>query len=293
MDYSVKILADSIGPHEVRLTTFELRYPRAAVHEDFLTHRDFSRNASSSRAMPVAKMIERADWCPEVFGKNKRGMGTDEVLDREEQICARIGWEEARSNAVASAEYLMALGVAKEDANLLLRPFEWIDVVVSATRWRNFLSQRSAEATGKVRRQMKRIADGMQDLLMSESPVYREPGRWHLPYVRPEEFGRSASLEVAGFGRAIAHASAMRCARVSYARHDGKSTNWNDDAEDCQVKLVTPRHWSPLEHPAVCVDPDAPIGVAGLTPLKMFGGSNFDPGWVQLRKHYAQECVVG
>ena len=52
-----EIVADSLAPSGVRLTTFVLTYPRF-IHAEFMTHRMFSRNASSSRAIPVRKSIE-------------------------------------------------------------------------------------------------------------------------------------------------------------------------------------------------------------------------------------------
>ena len=44
--------------HYANLWTFELTYPRY-IHSEFMTHRVFSRNASSSRAIPVKRMIEQ------------------------------------------------------------------------------------------------------------------------------------------------------------------------------------------------------------------------------------------
>ena len=54
---SAKIIADSVSPAGKRVTTYELNYPRF-VHAEFMTHRLFSRNAASSRAIPVPKMID-------------------------------------------------------------------------------------------------------------------------------------------------------------------------------------------------------------------------------------------
>ena len=56
MTITVKIIADSVAPSGKRLTTMLLRYPRF-IHAELMTHRTFSRNASSSRAIPVKKII--------------------------------------------------------------------------------------------------------------------------------------------------------------------------------------------------------------------------------------------
>ena len=57
---SATIVADSISEAGKRITTFELEFPRFILPE-FNTHRLFSRNAASSRAIPVKKMIEHVE----------------------------------------------------------------------------------------------------------------------------------------------------------------------------------------------------------------------------------------
>ena len=49
MTITATIIADSISDERIRLTTMQLRYPKF-IHGEFMTHRVFSRNASSSRA---------------------------------------------------------------------------------------------------------------------------------------------------------------------------------------------------------------------------------------------------
>ncbi|HEV2643681.1 MAG TPA: hypothetical protein VGT98_13280, partial [Candidatus Elarobacter sp.] len=57
MPFSARVLLDSVSPAGVRLTTMEARYPRF-IHSEVMTHRVFSRNSSSSRAVPIRKMID-------------------------------------------------------------------------------------------------------------------------------------------------------------------------------------------------------------------------------------------
>lgn len=52
----VKIIKDSMSLDENRVTTFELEYPRY-IHAQLLTHRVFSRNSASSRAIPIEKTL--------------------------------------------------------------------------------------------------------------------------------------------------------------------------------------------------------------------------------------------
>ena len=73
---TAKIIADSISEKGKRITTFELEYPRI-IHSELMTHRVFSRNAMSSRAVPVGKMLQQIVENPAMpvrFGVNKRGM---------------------------------------------------------------------------------------------------------------------------------------------------------------------------------------------------------------------------
>ena len=49
-----KIIADSLSEAGKRIVTFELQYQRF-IHGEVMTHRLFSRNAMSSRAIPVKK----------------------------------------------------------------------------------------------------------------------------------------------------------------------------------------------------------------------------------------------
>ena len=83
---SAKIIADSISPSGIRLTTMELTYHRF-IHSEFMTHRMFSRNASSSRAIPVEKMLKHVKQHPALpvyWGKNQPGMQAREELTQED-----------------------------------------------------------------------------------------------------------------------------------------------------------------------------------------------------------------
>ena len=50
MSITVKVVARSRAPGVPDLITLQCRYPRF-IHAEFMTHRVFSRNASSSRAI--------------------------------------------------------------------------------------------------------------------------------------------------------------------------------------------------------------------------------------------------
>ena len=78
-----KIVADSISESGKRITTFELEYPRY-IHAELLTHRMLSKNCSSSRAIPIEKMlgyIENNMALPVYLGRNKSGMQAVEEME--------------------------------------------------------------------------------------------------------------------------------------------------------------------------------------------------------------------
>ena len=83
MTVSAKVIKDSISPQGIRITTLELEYPRI-IHSELMTHRVFSRNSASSRAIPVSKVIELVESNPAMpvhWGKNQAGMQAKEELD--------------------------------------------------------------------------------------------------------------------------------------------------------------------------------------------------------------------
>lgn len=135
LDYKAKIVLDSLSPKGFRLTTFELRYPRY-IHAEFLTHRVFSRNSQSNRAIPTKKLIRDVIDHPVVpleFGVNKRGMHATELLPPTEAELCRREWTYSRWNAVKLAESLHASGVHKQVVNRVLEPYQWITTLCTAT----------------------------------------------------------------------------------------------------------------------------------------------------------------
>lgn len=262
--FRAEILADSITEGGQRLTTMKITYPRF-VHSEFMTHRRFSRNAASSRAIPVKKMIERIlenTAAPIVWGENRRGMEATAMLDDRDQILSEAGWYAARDAMIAQAQRFIEIGVHKQIANRLLEPFMWMTVIVSSTEWDNFFKLRCAK---NAQPELAHIAWMMKDELEANTPQVVRRGEWHLPMIRPDELNivRSHLIKV----------SAGRCARVSYLTHDGR----RDIAEDLRLHddLVRDEHWSPLEHQAQA-DPWA--GPSG----------NFTGGWVQYRQMVEQ-----
>lgn len=254
------VIADSINPYDIRLTTLQVTFPRFVLAE-FNTHRKFSRNSASSRAIPVKKQIEAVlnnPVMPIEFGSNQPGMQAGPPLVGDELLEAQASWLEASRRAVESAESLLSLNVHKQVVNRVLEPFLWHTVIVTASDWVGFFDQRiSVLAQPEIRV----AAEAMKASMDLSMPIRCEFGRdWHLPYLRDDEhFDLDTAKKV----------STARCARVSYLTQEGV----RDYLEDLKLfdRLVSakPIHASPAEHIAT---PDCRATVLG----------NFD-GWRQFR----------
>ncbi len=218
MTITAQIIADSISPEGIRLTTMQLRYPRF-IHAEFLTHRVFSRNASSSRAIPVAKMIEdlrRDPAMPVYWGSNKPGMQAGEELTGDDLGLVVAEWYDALDCCIHAAEEMVRLGLHKQIANRILEPWAHINGIVTATDWDNFYElRRHADAQPEI----KALADAMWDAQQASNPYPLKPGEWHLPYVTKEDL-KSLTFEYPDKEDLVPIAkmvSVARCARVCSA----------------------------------------------------------------------------
>ena len=286
MTVSAKVIKDSISPDGVRITTLELEYPRI-IHSELMTHRVFSRNSASSRAIPVSKVIELVESNPAMpvhWGKNQAGMQAKEELDDLNKEAVRQLWLEAAKQAVSIAKVMADIGGHKQVVNRLLEPFQHMKVVVTSTEWANWDWLRDhpdADPTiHALAKEMKRVRN-------ESTPEERSYGEWHLPYVNSErskvyaernyfdEHGEPITLEQA---RMI---SASCCAQTSYRKQDGSL----EKAEDIFKKLVEsePCHASPVEHQATPISADWGRGVTHEDWQGQQWSANFR-GWIQFRQ---------
>lgn len=280
-----EILLDSLNPVGDRLTTWLVTIPRWILAE-LNTHRMFSRNASSSRAIPVQKMIDSVMTNPAIpvfWGKNQPGMVAHEELDDVKlehfrsvlqdgvrklvpmtaRQAALHDWLDARDNAVASVKKLLDLGLHKQNANRLLEPWMHVTDLVSATNFENFFALR---AHFDAQPEFRALAYHMLDLYQRNSPRRLREGEWHIPFgdKMPKDADIDTQLKI----------SAARCARLSYNSFDGDM----DINKDFAIvnKLSKDGHWSPFEHQAQALGTSTQSG-------------NF-VGWKQYRKTFPNEC---
>ncbi len=249
MPYSVKILLDSVNTSGNRLTTWELTYPRF-IHSELMTHRVMSRNAASSRAIPIAKIIERVKNDPAMFvwyGKNQPGMQAAEEMDGKNKELFVQEWLNIRDLAIESAEKMIELGAHKQMVNRILEPWSYITVILTGTDFDGFFRQRNHK---DAQPELAYIAKEMQKQYQENTPKKLDEGQWHLPLVLP--------WEELYYPLVLKEISAGRCARVSYLTHDGKRDVKAD--VDLHDKLVSSGHWSPFEHVAMACDSNVKSG---------------------------------
>lgn len=249
MTITAKTLADSVSPAGDRLTTLELRYPRF-IHAEVLTHRVFSRNASSSRAVPVARLIQDVIDDPAMpmhWGKNQPGMQARVEMVDPDKACAQDLWEMAREQALDAAESMADCGAHKQIVNRLLEPFAHINVVLTGTEFDNFFALRDHP---DAQPEIQALAQAMRAAMEASTPQEIYSGQWHLPYVSVEE--RDELFDwCGGSNRVACQVSAARCARVSYLTHEGQAPDRaKDQALFAKLAGVRPQHLSPTEHQA-------------------------------------------
>ena len=263
-----KVILDSVSPAGKRITTLQLKYPRF-IHSEFLTHRAFSRNSMSSRAVPVAKMIEQVRSDPVMpvhWGKNRPGMQAAEELTGAERDVARYRWQQAAEAAASHADVMHYVGAHKQIVNRILEPFQWMHTVVTATEWDNFFALRCHP---DAQPEMQSLAWAMREAMDASTP---QPAEHHIPYLRDEDGVMPMWLR--------AMISAARCARVSYLKHDGTAPSIGEDlALFERLAGGTPIHASPLEH----------LGFAMGHPRRR--SRNF-VGWWQFRELFEERGEV-
>ena len=260
-DIKATVICDSISEQGIRLTTFEIEYPRIVMSE-FNTMRAISKNSSSSRAIPVSKMLEHTkniNLKPIYFGSNKSGMQAGDELVGEDLEYAHAVWDSALASAIGQAELLDDCGVAKEVTNRLVEPFQLVKVVCTATDWENFFNLRLHPDSDP---NICMLAYKMYKAMEESKPYELKEGEYHLPYVNvgwngkgemcyfDEDFN-SVELEQA------IKLSAASCASVSY-RTEGMTLEKADKIFDMLIKAEV-IHASPFEHLATPISKEIEI----------------------------------
>lgn len=269
--YSVEILEHTIAPSGGEAITYLLTYP-LIVHAELMTHRQFSRNAASNRAIPIERTMEsviRSPFVPDRLPKSGKGMQPGGYYEGFQNTVRQFIYRESRWFALAVAWLLLRLGVHKEIANRVLVPWLWITVVVTTMcdqkGLHNFFRQRCHP---DAQRQIRILADMMRAKFILSNPRRLEQLEWHLPFIEKEDYRQVYEEAVREWERQtgehemafplcfqdwelvgkLVKISAARCARTSFVPFDGMGSK--SHAEDLKLhdQLVEKYHMSPLEH---------------------------------------------
>jgi len=287
MSIKVEIIADSINSQGNRLTTFILEYPRF-IHAEIMTHRVFSKNAASSRAIPIEKMIQQVidnPATPVWWGKNQSGMQAKEELSNSDTICldfdgnicaedargmnqyqtpmgaAKFTWLEARDSAIEFVKKLNSIGLHKQICNRILEPWFNMRIILSGTEFENFFALRAHE---DAQPELQCLAHMMLDAYNNSTPKLLQTGEWHIPFGdrmnertltdwfdlnHPVQPG-SLTWKEEKINELKRKVAIARCARVSYFNYEGKD-DYAADIKLCDRLFGNiPKHLSPTEHVA-------------------------------------------
>lgn len=302
-----KVIADSIGVQAPRLITFEVEYPRI-IHAELMTHRVFSRNASSSRAIPVDRMLRRIENDPAQpveWRMNEPGMQGYTVAP------AHIA-EEATRLTLLGRDFMMniarqmeALGLHKQHVNRETERWQHIKVVITSSQWMNWFGLRDHEAADPT---IAALARAMRAAMEASAPQFLRQGEWHLPYITEHDAERAkafltnagrSDLAVVKFLKRMSVArsdlavveclkrmSVARCGRVSYNNFKGEVPEVASDLALFEKLVVAqPVHASPSEHQA---SPDFKLGASTDRWSAPERHGNLT-GWLQFRKFIPHE----
>lgn len=266
------VVAHSINRINLKeIYTLQLIYPRF-IHSEFMTHRMFSRNASSSRAIPVDKMLSQVTKNPAMpihWGVNKPGMQASEELQNTAYV--KADWLCAAGAAIGCASSLKDYGAHKQVTNRLLEPFQFMNVVVTATEWDNFFKLRLHP---DAQPEIQELSRCMYEAMDRSEPQTLPEGYWHAPYIKGGMCDDENFLL----------ASVARCARVSYKNHDHTNPVFRKDVELAK-HLLSCGHMSPFEHQAKTLEIEFPweSGVTHCDNTGHLWSGNFQ-GFIQYRQ---------
>jgi hypothetical protein len=277
-----KVIKDSISEQGKRITTLQVKFHRFILPE-FNTHRVFSRNFSSSRAIPTSKLLDQVAKDPAMpvfWGKNQPGMQAAEEMENKYE--AEVRWREAAQKAANVAARMAELGCHKQTVNRIIEPYLWAQGIITSTEFSNFFELRDHE---DAQPEIRELAIRMREAMNNSSPTLLRPGQWHLPYISEED--ANDSFFSTPENKWLLHKiSAARCCRVSYLKHDGSVPNLGDDlALFARLANSVPIHASPLEHQAA---PDDTNEIGGFSNPSMHGNLH---GWIQFRKYWEQHMT--
>jgi thymidylate synthase ThyX len=288
MKIEAKVIADSISVRGERLTTFLLTFPRIILAE-FNTHRAFSRNSASSRAIPFKKMVESVEnnpFIPIAWQKDHKGMQGTEYLTHPLEIKEAEGmWRRSLECALTTSKDVYRAGVTKQLCNRLLEPFMWHTVICTATDYENFFELRCPEyivnwypanrpealepAQASFRSKKDAIArtngecddwteEDWREVNISQAEIHIQAlaeAMWDAMNESTPKVLQAGEWHIP-FGEEDVKIATAKCARVSYTTVGSTSNNSHTADIELYNRLLESGHMSPFEHCAQVMEPE-------------------------------------
>lgn len=263
------IIADSIAPSGIRLTTALVRFA-TMVLQDAHTHRTVyqfvkpdgdtewadlvsNKSTNSNRAKTTKQVIYEVwkyPYCPERFPARSASMHSSRgYLEGWKHTVARRLWLLGRYPMILLALLLMSIpGVHKQVANRVLMAWTWTVMVMTAVKpyWDHFINLR---ADIHAQDQMQDLANAFNIAWQQSTPRQLIEGEWHLPFITDVESVSYSDVT-------LLRVSAARCAGTSYAatladlEASTRNRGVTADLEMFNTRLANmkPPHDGPREH---------------------------------------------
>ena len=221
-------------------------FPRIILAE-LNTHRVFSRNSASSRAIPfrkMVKMVKEDPFIPIAFQEDHSGMQGTSYFNEKDSKILREKHLKGRDRAIETALDMASgifdkdevfefnengelitkqdvVGVTKQIVNRYLEPFMWHAAIITSTEWENFFKLRCPQYTykGKVFRSRK-------DWLSNTKKHFQWNGMSGKEAVKKDEFWQSIN-KGQGEIHIMALAEAMWDAKNESIPRELKAGEWH------------------------------------------------------------------
>lgn len=199
--FSARIIADSVSPTGDRLTTAELIFPRFILPE-FNTHRMLSKNASSSRAIPVKKQLEKVltnPYIPERIGVNRSGMQASEYLAGNQLAIAQASVYRKRDRAIigaledlVGANYVERAFGSENLSRIMMKGFSDSDLTV----FRAIMSYYDVSVARVAEDDKYRLPEEFLNIHKQTLNRYLEPFMWHTVVVSGTDWENMFALRI-------------------------------------------------------------------------------------------------
>jgi len=276
MKMYAKVLADSITETGDRLVTVEATSPKY-LDAECEKHRMLNTNSSSSRAIPVKRILEQVredPFLPPDIRYNQGGMqGYDLLTEDHKSLIHSLLSDHADNVADFASELSVLHNVHKQHINRYIEAFS-VQCKVITGNVESFRAMLKLRTDAHADPSIQDWAFKIQDAINKSVPNEVGEMEWHLPYVDGE--WEDAPLHV----RRVV--SVSRCAAISYYRQDQENTF--EQHLERYKRLYNSGHWSCFDHQAKPLL-EAEEWPKGMTAMDREGRgcSGALKGWICLR----------